>query len=244
VVRHGRVATRELDPARTAARRVVINGAKEVARISRGDVRTSATIEEGNVVDTLLRGASTASLLAVGSRRLGPTGSMLLGSASAAVAARATCPVVVIRGSAGVPGEGAPVVAGIDPSDDADDVLDFAFEFAHRHQAPLVPVMCWHVDPLAMTTWGPARPAPGRADALLLKAIGDRHRRFPDVPLHPTVLRAQPVRGLVQESTGARLLVVGSHGRHAVTGTLLGSVSQGVLHHATCPVAVLPVAGS
>lgn len=46
--------------------------------------------------------------------------------------------------------------------------------------------------------------------------------------------------GLVSESLDQDLLVVGSDGRHASTGTLLGSVSQDVLHHAYCPVAVVP----
>jgi nucleotide-binding universal stress UspA family protein len=54
------------------------------------------------------------------------------------------------------------------------------------------------------------------------------------------VVREHPVAGLVSEAAGAHLLVVGAHGRHALAGTLLGSVSQGVLHHATCPVAVIP----
>jgi nucleotide-binding universal stress UspA family protein len=53
------------------------------------------------------------------------------------------------------------------------------------------------------------------------------------------VIREHPVAGLVDASTAQHLLVVGSRGRHALTGTLLGSVSQGVLHHATCPVAVI-----
>ena len=35
------------------------------------------------------------------------------------------------------------------------------------------------------------------------------------------------------------LLVIGEKSRHPAVGTLLGSVSQGVLHHATCPVAVV-----
>jgi len=52
-------------------------------------------------------------------------------------------------------------------------------------------------------------------------------------------VRAHPVAGLVAESLSQELLVVGARSRHARLASLLGSVSQGVLHHATCPVAVI-----
>lgn len=63
--------------------------------------------------------------------------------------------------------------------------------------------------------------------------------KYPDVPVEFRVVRDHPVRALVEAAGGARLLVVGSHGRGPMSGALLGSVSHGALHHATGPVAVV-----
>jgi hypothetical protein len=52
-------------------------------------------------------------------------------------------------------------------------------------------------------------------------------------------VHSHPAQALIDESDGAELVVVGSHGRGGFTGMLLGSVSQAVLHHAACPVAVV-----
>ncbi len=240
VARQGRLATREADLVQSAARRLVADGADAVARLGIG-VATSTTAYDDDALTALLDIARDASVLVVGSRRLGPIGSVLLGSTSSAIAAHAPCPVVVVRGRAGDPAARAGVVIGVDPHDRNEDVVEFGFQYADRHGAPVRPVLCWHSDPVAETSWGTERPAPQHAENLLGEALADARRRYPAVDVSPAVIRARPVPGLLAESTAERLLVVGARGRHAVAGTLLGSVSQGVLHHATCPVAVIPV---
>jgi nucleotide-binding universal stress UspA family protein len=59
------------------------------------------------------------------------------------------------------------------------------------------------------------------------------------VDLETKLVHSHPVQALIDEALGAELVVVGSHGRGGFTGMLLGSVSQAVLHHAACPVAVV-----
>jgi hypothetical protein len=53
------------------------------------------------------------------------------------------------------------------------------------------------------------------------------------------VLYSHPVDALVDASTEARMIVVGSHGRGALGRLLLGSVSRGAFDHAHCPVAAI-----
>jgi nucleotide-binding universal stress UspA family protein len=62
--------------------------------------------------------------------------------------------------------------------------------------------------------------------------------KYPDVRIENKVTRGHAVHALITEARHARLLVVGSRGRGSVR-SMIGSVSHGVLHHATGPVAVV-----
>lgn len=42
------------------------------------------------------------------------------------------------------------------------------------------------------------------------------------------------------QNIGVRLIVMGSRGLNAMLGSVLGSVSMGVLHHTPCPVIIVP----
>ncbi|MGW2853670.1 universal stress protein, partial [Streptomyces sp. NPDC001215] len=63
--------------------------------------------------------------------------------------------------------------------------------------------------------------------------------RYPDVTVRQEVLSGETREVLIEASSGAQLMVVGARGHGGLSGMLLGSVSQAVLHHAHCPVAVV-----
>lgn len=54
------------------------------------------------------------------------------------------------------------------------------------------------------------------------------------------VATADSQKGAACQLIGARLIVMGSRGLNAVLGSVLGSVSMGVLHKAPCPVTIVP----
>ena len=63
--------------------------------------------------------------------------------------------------------------------------------------------------------------------------------RYPDVSVTRHVTRDRAVRALVEQSQGAQLVVVGSHGRGGFAGMVLGSTSRALLQAAPCPVMVV-----
>lgn len=64
--------------------------------------------------------------------------------------------------------------------------------------------------------------------------------KYPDLVIHEIVRMHQPAATLLDAAVGAALLVVGSRRRKQLRGLVLGSVGLALLHHATCPVAVVP----
>ncbi len=200
-----------------------------------------ATTEQrsGHVVDELLRAAESASTLVVGSRGHGRAAGALIGSVSQHVARHATCPVVVVREPRDT--EARRIVVGIDGSRTSASALEYACARAETTGETVVALHAWHVRAPSTDVWNsePRSVETVEREALLAESIAGVRTDHPDVRLEQEVVVVAPAQCLVDASAGASMVVVGSRGLGFFSGMLLGSVSQAVLHGATCPVAVV-----
>ena len=202
---------------------------------------STATTEQrtGHVVNELLRAAESASVLVVGSSGHGRAGETLLGSVSQHLARHATCPVVVVREPRD--SEARRIVVGIDGSRTSMAALEYACRLAETTGETVVAIHGWHVRAPSTDVWSsdPRTVETTERELLLAESIAGVRTDHPDVELEQETVLVAPERCLVDASASASLLVVGSRGLGFFSGLLLGSVSQAVLHRATCPVAVV-----
>ncbi|MCM4084852.1 universal stress protein [Paractinoplanes hotanensis] len=199
------------------------------------EVRTTAVTRDAGAALTLIDRSRGADLVVVGSHGYSAV-SGLLGSVSVAVSAHAHCPVVVVRGR---PDAHGPVVAGIDESPASHAVLGVAFDQAAARGTGLRVIRAW---PPAAGIWDASPVSAGTVPAGLRhpfdELVNGWCQKFPQVHVTTHAVIEHPAAMLTDESRTAGLLVVGTHGRGSLRGLLLGSVSQHLLRHSSCPVVV------
>ena len=208
------------------------------------DLEVEARVIEGPARQVLTDASAEAALTVLGSRGRGGFSATLMGSVSTAVAAQAHGPVVIVRDPSGDRAARSEVVVGVDGSPAMHEVLAFAFDHASRHRHPLRVMFSYGYDLLATSPWRSAQPGPERAERWLAEVTAGWQEKYPDVEVRRVVADEHPVSALVDAARGQDLVVVGSRSTHTRLAALLGSVSQGVLHHAASPVAVVPLGAS
>lgn len=137
------------------------------------------------------------------------------------------------------------ILVPIDGSDCSYHALDTAAQFAKEQGAVLS--ICTVVDPAkaAAMAFGEAAMTSACLDALDGEAktlVQDAAQRvLPIWSSNTTVLDGAPVESIVEHAKagGADLIVIGSHGRSGLPRLLLGSVAEGVIRNAACPVLVV-----
>ncbi|MFA9431863.1 universal stress protein [Egicoccus sp. AB-alg2] len=144
------------------------------------------------------------------------------------------------------------IVVGVDGSDQSRTALRWAVDEARVHGAALEVVHAYDDTPAYEVYRYPA-------GLPSVEEVEARHERMAayatdlvegmvaelgtDLGIEVTAEAVQgrrPAQVLLERAKGADLLVVGTRGRGGFAGLLLGSVSQQCIHHAPCPLAVVP----
>jgi nucleotide-binding universal stress UspA family protein len=138
------------------------------------------------------------------------------------------------------------IVVGIDGSEGARRALEWAVAEAQLRDACVIAVHAW-VEPAAVAV-GSFVTASG-AQPEMFEELADRTARDAVASVDTSgvvrgvetrVVAGAAAHTLLEAARDADLVVVGSRGLGGFSGLLLGSVSQQVAHHATCPVVIVP----
>jgi nucleotide-binding universal stress UspA family protein len=234
--------------------RAVAAQALEAASARAEEVAPGLPVEtgllSGPVARAVARSGSEAFMLVVGARGAGGFPALILGSVSRYAAARAPCPIVVVRQETMAVHQ--EIAVGVRDPQDGIEALAFGFEEAAIRGADLVAVHAWSSPPSALHHSGEdedtaARPlhpeqAPAEAASSLEAALDEWRNKYPDVQARHDVIRGHPADVLATYSARADLVVLGRHRSHGIrAGT--GSIRHAVLEHAHGPVAVVPSGG-
>jgi nucleotide-binding universal stress UspA family protein len=226
-------------------------------------IDVDASVENGDASGVLLEMTETAELLVFGTRGRGGFVGRLLGSVSSALPAHAKCPTVTVplicgdrlgettqdkhvraeREKSGHQPVENVVVVGVDGSEQARVAVLEAAAQAERLSAPLR-LVCAVPQYSGSLAWVPA---PMDREALfadirvqLDAGVAWIKSHFPRLDVETQLVDGSPIDILVEASRHVELVVVGTRGRGGFAGMLLGSTSDGILHHAKGPVMVVP----
>ena len=135
------------------------------------------------------------------------------------------------------------IVVGVDSSPEANAALQWAVDEARLRNCEIVVVHAWNLTAFAMIgSYGyalDAQPLQEAGQQILddvMKTVLDS-----GVSARGVVLEGSASGAIIAAAKDARLVVVGARGHGGFAGLLLGSVSTQVVHHAPCPVVVVPL---
>nr|BFD81796.1 universal stress protein [Streptomyces sp. Xyl84] len=223
----------------------VVGTATERARRRNPDVKVSTNILPEDPVAALLEADDSAAALVTGSRGRGELKGLLLGSVGLAVAARAHCPVIVVRGdTAGLTGTHERILLGAGAPEAGGEAVRFAFHEAEVRGCVLDVVRAWRRPLTGADASLPeeegVHPDEERAAAFLDDLLREAMTDHPAVRVRGATVEGPAHRVLVDRAAAADLVVVGARRTAGHAGLQLGRTAHALLHHAPCPVAVVP----
>lgn len=205
-------------------------------------VPVTTAVCENEPAASLIGEAGPEGTIVVGSRGRGGFASLLVGSDSLRVAARSPVPVVVVPSGDDREPAGVVLAAARDEGDE--EALRVAAALAARDGASLRVLSAWvffeNIGSMAMMLDSVDRLAADQATATA-RLVAPVRKDFPGLTVSEHVVRAGSVSGvLVAATADADVIVIGSRRRSHPIGSPLGHVTHAVLHHAHCPVVLVP----
>jgi nucleotide-binding universal stress UspA family protein len=191
-------------------------------------VEVREVLASGGEASVLLHEASDAVMIVTGARGQGGIDGMPTGSVAIQVAGHALCPTVVARGTAHPDG---PIVVGVDGSTSSDAALAFACEEAILRRRTVLAV---HAAPEGMDSEELRR----QAGSNLETQVAPWCTKYGHLDVRTKLAVLEPREALITAAEGASLLVTGDRGTGGIHGMRLGAVSQAMVEHAPCSVAV------
>ena len=204
------------------------------------DVRVQAVAAPA--APKLVQLSAGADLLVVGHRGHGPIRSAVGGSVALHCAAHASCPVVVVHPTT-EPEEPPRIVVGLDDSTQSRAALAVATAHAAGMGARVDAVVAYErpvywAEPYTEIVLSPEE-THARALARGQEIVAETLGASATDAVRVRAVEGHPVQVLLDESAGARLLVVGSRSHHSLQGIALGSVALACVTTARCPVLVV-----
>lgn len=223
----------------------IVGQSVERARRRAPALKVTSDVVAEDPATLLIQESGRGTTVVVGSRGRGELTSLLLGSVSLSVAAHAPSPVIVVRGGEkNRDGGFREVAAGVGEAGESGSAVAFALRAAEARGVVLRAVHSWRCPAHAVPD-EPRRGEPTdfhqiRAEGQLDEALRDIVRGDTTVDVRKHVVEGHARTALLAASACTDLLVVGARRRKGHLGMQLGPVNHAVLHHAACPVAVVP----
>jgi nucleotide-binding universal stress UspA family protein len=194
-------------------------------------MKVDTLVEMSSPVTLLLRVSATASLVVLGGHHFNLVDRLLTGPVASAVAARASCPVVVVPGGRTATGvDIRPVVVALDGETAATATLDFAFAEAELRRCGVTAIHAFAVRDAGSDQ--------GRRTSLA-EVLAGHEQDHPDIPVRALFIPGNPEDVIIDSSFSAATVVVGRPHRRRL-GSWSRSVAKAVLDHTHCPLVVVP----